>query len=303
MQLRGPELEPGEPLPITADLGALLRARIDVLPAQERQALLVASSTSRPTLALAQAAVGTSSEDLFGASEAAEIVRVHHGQVTFSHPLLASAVYQGASIEGRRAAHGRLAEIVKSDEERARHLALASTGSDAEVATALQNAAEHAYVRGATATAAELWEMALRATPIEDVERRHHRRLNAVACVFEAGDVAAARRTAREVLSETPSGEARADVLEKLAALAWNDVVEIRPLAEAAVEEAPDPSGILAAAFAPISPGWRSSAEIFVSPGSTRGVPSRSANAPMTWEPCRSPSSQRRTPDSCSDAT
>jgi DNA-binding CsgD family transcriptional regulator len=253
LQLEGGELERSEPLPVPEDLGRLLHGRIETLPPGEQEALLVASATARPTVALAQAALGRAGEDVFELAEAADIVRVLGGRVSFSHPLLASAVYQGVSARRRRRTHLQLAEVVANDEERARHFALSSVGPDASHATALEEAARNAYLRGAPDAAAELWSLAQRSTPLEDGEALRRRGGNAASCAFESGDVAGARRIANQLLASTPPGEEHADLLEMLSSFAWNDVIEIRPLLEAAIEEAPQLSGILAAALADLA--------------------------------------------------
>jgi len=247
------ELEGGEPLLVPEDLGRLLRSRIETLPKPEQEALLVASATPRPTVALAQAALGRPGQDVFEAAEVAGVVRVNGGRLTFSHPLLASAVYQGASEQRRRWTHRRLAAVVANGEERARHLALSSVGPDADDAAALEEAAKNAYLRGAPDVATELWSLAERSTPLEDGVASRRRAGTAARCAFEAGDVAGARRIANQLLSVCPPGEEHADVLEMLSSFEWNDVNAIRPLLEAAMEEAPDPSGILAAALADLA--------------------------------------------------
>jgi DNA-binding CsgD family transcriptional regulator len=247
------ELERTEPLPVPEDLGRLLRSRIETLPKREQEALLVASATSRPTVALAQAALGRRGQDIFEAAEVAGVVRVNGDELTFSHPLLASAVYQGASARVRRGTHRRLAAVVADDEERARHVALSSVGPDAIEAAALEEAARNAYLRGAPDAASELWSLAQRSTPPEDGAASRRRGSLAASCAFEAGDAVGARRIANQLLSESPPGEEHAAVLEMLSSFAWNDVVAIRPLLEAAIEEAPDPSDILAAALADLA--------------------------------------------------
>ena len=246
MQLEGGESQPGEPLAVPEDLDALLRGRIEVLPDLVQEALLVASSTPRPTVALVLAALD-GPDDVLDRAEEAEIVRIARDVVTFTHPLLASAVYRGASSVKRRRTHLRLATIVDDDEERARHLALAARGRDAGVATALEKAAKLAYERGAPDAAAELWELSRRSTPGEDDEAARRRGTQASACAFDAGDVAGARRIADQVLSVSPPGEARADIYDLVSSFAWYDVVEIRSLLKSGIEEAPDPSGALAA--------------------------------------------------------
>lgn len=254
MQLEGGEPQPGEPLAVPGDLEALLRARIRVLPAPAREALLVVSSMSRPTVALVLATLDGPDDDVLDAAEEAGIVRLHRDAVAFTHPLLASAVYRGAPSAMRRRTHRRLATIVHDEEERARHLALASTGPDADVAEALERAAGWAYERGAPDAAAELWELSRRATPLEDGEAVRRRGIQASACAFDAGDVAKARLIADQVLSVSPPGEARANIFDIVSSFAWYDVVEIRSLLTSGIEEAPDPSGALAAMTADL--GW-----------------------------------------------
>ena len=59
------------------------------------------------------------------------------GRITFTHPLMASAVYTFVSAPVRREIHRRIAEHVDDPEESARHLALSSSGPDEEVASSL----------------------------------------------------------------------------------------------------------------------------------------------------------------------
>ena len=87
------------------------------------------------------------------------------GVITFTHPLFASAVYESASATARADVHRALADVVDDPEQRARHLALASTAPDAATARALKSAARAARARGAPDTAAELVELALQLTP------------------------------------------------------------------------------------------------------------------------------------------
>ena len=152
------ELTSEEPLPIPADLEALLRDRVLRLPDATRSALLICSAASRPTVELVREASG-SSDDPLGPAEEAGIVAVDGGRVAFSHPLLALAVYRSASTSERRAAHRRLAEVIQDLEERARHLALASSGPNRDLAELLDRAAKRAHDRGAPGAAAELADL------------------------------------------------------------------------------------------------------------------------------------------------
>ena len=155
-------VSPGSALPVPRDLEELLRARIDDLPASSRAALLVASVSSQPTPDLVAAAAGLdlATHDALAAAERAGVIEIQTGQVRFTHPLLASTVYAGASPLERRVAHRALADRATDPEERARHLALASEGPDASIAEALDDAARLARARGAPDSAAELAALA-----------------------------------------------------------------------------------------------------------------------------------------------
>ena len=69
-------------------------------------------------------------EALGPAEESGLVTVADNGGVRFSHPLVASAVYESASAGRRRRVHRTLAERVADPEEHARHLALAATGPD-----------------------------------------------------------------------------------------------------------------------------------------------------------------------------
>ena len=119
------------------------------LPAATRTALLTAAALSDPTTALVD-------EDALRPAEEEDIVTVDEGgHILFRHPLYASAVYGSASRAGRRALHASLAEGVTDPEERARHLAAATTHPDETVACALDEGAVVARSRGAWGSAAD----------------------------------------------------------------------------------------------------------------------------------------------------
>ena len=107
--------------------------------------------------------------DALAAAERAGVIEIQAGEVRFTHPLLASTVYAGASPPERRVAHRALADRATDPEERARHLALASEAPDASIAEALDDAARLARARGAPDSAAELAALARELTPPADV--------------------------------------------------------------------------------------------------------------------------------------
>jgi DNA-binding CsgD family transcriptional regulator len=149
----------------------------------------------------------------------AGLVRVTGSNVRFTHPLYRSVLYANASRARRHAVHRRLAELTGDLEERARHLALSAEGSDASIASALDDAAALARDRGAPDAAADLLEHAIRLTPSTAVAERRRRSLRAADERFVAGDLGAAERHAREALRLSAPGDERADALRHIAAL------------------------------------------------------------------------------------
>ncbi|MGZ8614620.1 MAG: LuxR C-terminal-related transcriptional regulator, partial [Actinomycetota bacterium] len=200
--------------PIPERLQELVEDRLEGLPAQTLEALEVVSALSTPTLDAIAAASDPSEIDrrLDPALENG-VVEVVGDRLRFTHPLLASAVYQKIPPARRRELHARLATIVRDPEERARHLALSVEGPDVAVAAVLEEAALLASSRGAPQSAAELWEMARRATPRdrgEDLVRRTHQ---AGVAHDECGDTSLARSVLEQAVDLSMAGPARARML------------------------------------------------------------------------------------------
>ena len=91
-------------------------------------------------------------------------------EVSFSHPLVGSAVYERLSPISRRALHARLADRVLDPDRRARHLARSTDEPNEAVAQLLEEAAVRAGERHASELAAELAGESVRLTPPDDVE-------------------------------------------------------------------------------------------------------------------------------------
>jgi DNA-binding CsgD family transcriptional regulator len=211
---RRPErLERGGGLPPTLEV--LVRGRVEALPEQAQRAVLAAAAASQPTVELVEAVVGA--PDALAPAEAARIVVLERGNVSFEHPLLASAAYAAADPAERREAHRRLGEHVGDPEERARHLALASTGPDEAVAGALEEGAARARARGAPASAAELSEQAALLTPPEQEADARRRAADAGYYHFESGDSGRSRELLEQVAAQLEAGPERAGVLIRLA--------------------------------------------------------------------------------------
>jgi DNA-binding CsgD family transcriptional regulator len=214
----------GDALPVPEDVRGLVAARLRRLPKPARDELLKISALAQPSVALVDAV------ELAPAIEAGVVSIRSDGRIEFSHPLFGGAVYAGASRGRRRALHLELAELATDVEERARHLTLATDAPDERIASALEQAAEHAHRRGAPEVAGELEELAARRTPADQTGVTSERCLRAAQYHLRAGDRQRARALGEQVVAAAPDGPVRAAALYLLA--------EVRALA---------PDGICAA--------------------------------------------------------
>jgi len=216
--------------PMSPTLRAILVKQLRAFPAETRQSLLVASAMSHPTTdVIGEGALGVAEED--------DLVRIDSaGKIVFRHPLLRSAVYESAPSARRRQVHAWLAERSVDDEERARHLAAASSDADETIARMLELGAERARGRGAWTSAAELLERAARLTPREHADEFRRRLIVAADHHVHGGDRRHARALAEEVLGGEPSRVRRADALRLLAEIHYND--ENYPAAVSILREA-----------------------------------------------------------------
>jgi DNA-binding CsgD family transcriptional regulator len=214
---RGSEVPAGEPLPVPGELRELLRARLATVPTDLEEALLFAAAMPQPTVGLV--AEGLEADALRSLRRGVEsgLIELDGERIRFTHPLFASVLYSGIDSDRRREIHGRLATIVPDLEERARHLALSTTGADASVASALDGASRIARGRGAPQAAAELSELAVRLTPQHEGESAHRRQLDAGSAHFEAGDTARALALFVEAAKDPTVGALRAEALARLA--------------------------------------------------------------------------------------
>lgn len=163
-QLSGAEAVPA-PLPVSARVEAGFLARVRRLPEDTQMLLLVASADDTGDLAtvLAAAAELRIGADALDAAEVDGLVAVRGTELELRHPLVRSAVYQGATLSQRHAAHRALADVLDHDataDSRAWHLAAASVEPDPSVAEELERAAERAHQRSAYAAASLALERA-----------------------------------------------------------------------------------------------------------------------------------------------
>ena len=162
-----------EPLQLPARLMRAYGRKLVGLPDATREALLLVAAAGRAGAVLDDALglCGRGRADL-EAAEDAGLVKVDHGVVRFTHPLVCSAVYHSSSPAVRRAAHRTMAAAYDGRRapdavtRRAFHLAAAATsGPDESVVAQLTDAARAAMERHSHATAAALFERAALLSP------------------------------------------------------------------------------------------------------------------------------------------
>jgi len=133
----------GEPV-LPASLTELVRSHVGHLSPAAQHVLLAAACAATPTVELLANATATPigpTVDILEEPETRGVIVIDGNRVRFCHPLLARGVYTNASQASRRRMHQALAEVVDHPELKARHLALATTTTDAATLQALDAAA------------------------------------------------------------------------------------------------------------------------------------------------------------------
>ena len=199
------------PLAIPPRLEALVGARLMALGPPTRQALLRIAAHGRFPVGLL-GSVGVAPEALDEA-RAANVIETVEGIIRFTHPLLASALYQKATPEERAETHRELAMVVDDPVHRGRHLALAADEPSADLAAALESAANAARDRGLAIAAAELAEHAVRLTPPDAALDRHRRTIATARAHAAAGEGSRALAIADALVAGAPAGPLRAEAL------------------------------------------------------------------------------------------
>ena len=151
--------------------------RVRRLPAPTQVVLLVAAADESGDLATVLDAAGRLgvAVEALDSAESADLVRVRGARIELRHPLLRSAVYQGAPASRRRQAHAALAQVLTGQaqaDRRAWHRAASSIEPDPAVVEELERAAQRARRRGAYATASQAYERATALTADDDRRAR-----------------------------------------------------------------------------------------------------------------------------------
>ena len=151
-------------LPVQSRIEASFLRRVQQLPAATQRLLLLAAAepTGEPALLWRSAVQLEITTEAMAPAEGDGLLEIG-ARVVFRHPLLRSAIYQGAPAEDRRTAHRALAAATDAEadpDRRAWHLAQATPGPDEEVADQLQRSAGRAQARGGLAAAAAFLQRA-----------------------------------------------------------------------------------------------------------------------------------------------
>jgi DNA-binding CsgD family transcriptional regulator len=184
---------------IKARIEQSFERRLDSLPVDARQLLLLAAAEPAGDVTLLWRAAGRLGirADAAATAQAAGLIDLG-AFVRFRHPLVRSAVYQAASIAAREEAHRVLADATDPQAEpdrRAWHRAHATALPDEEIATELEQSAGRAADRGGVAAAAAFLERAAELT--SDSAERGRRALAAAEAKIRSG----APESAEELLA------------------------------------------------------------------------------------------------------
>jgi DNA-binding CsgD family transcriptional regulator len=156
-------------LPVGPRLVSAFDARLAALPEATRTVLLLAAAGPEAGMAVLRIAGGALGVDVATAltpAERAGLIDVGE-TLLFRHPLIRSAVYEGASPDQQRNAHRALAAAspAGSSGDRAWHLASASIEPDEAVAAALDQVGAEQMARSAYASALRAFERAAELSP------------------------------------------------------------------------------------------------------------------------------------------
>ena len=206
----------GTDVALPESLVALVTERLRALPARVRETLAAVAALAAPSVVVLEAFGATAVDDI-ELARSRGVLELEGDRIRFTHPLLAPVCYTAMPLHRRRRLHQRLAELDVDLEERARHLAIAATGPDEEVAAAADAAAAHAHARGAAQAAADLSERAIALTPLDALDRINRRRITAAEHSRYAGDTKKAAVLLEQAVSSAPPGRLRAEALSRLA--------------------------------------------------------------------------------------
>lgn len=207
---------PHDTLPIATSVERAYLRRADGLSEGARRVLLLMAASGTAELGLVQRAARAfelSPVDVEQAEAAAGLVMQRADRVEFVHPLARAAIYHAATPADRRAAHRALARVMTEPDDADRqawHLASASTGWDADAATALEGAARRARESSGYAAAASAWAESARLTEMPELKAA--RIFNAADNAWLAGRVEDAVGLLAEARNHAETRDLRIDI-------------------------------------------------------------------------------------------
>ncbi len=177
-------------LPIGRRVDAHFQAQVATLPPEARMTLLVAAASSddEPST-LRRAAALLDLEPAAANLAAAQGIISLKPQIVFRHPLIRSAVYDGAKPDERHRVHAALAEVAErggQDDQAAWHRAAAVTSPEETIAADLEASAVRAQRRGGYTMQAAFLTRAAELSP--SARSRALRYLAAAEAQLAAGD-------------------------------------------------------------------------------------------------------------------
>jgi len=233
----------GVPLPVPASLDRLIGERV------RNQSAAVLAIVAGTAAAWHFTDAGIDREALTSATSAGLVVVEAAGGVRViraTHPLIGATAYASLAAGERQALHERLAATSVDPVERARHIALAGTAPDEDVARTLDAGVSAALAAGTPEIAVELARLALERT--DDDAARADRLDRLGEALGRAGDPEGAVAAIRAALDVTAPGPARALRLTRLveSIVADSGVDGVITILEAALDEAAGDPSVLA---------------------------------------------------------
>lgn len=206
-----------DPLPVGEDIERLYAQRAHDLSDAAGTLLLCAAADDTGDLATVLDAAGPAKQALREV-EHSGLAFVAGSSLRFRHPLVRSAIYQGATFTERQAVHLAMAAVLGTGDpdqadRRAWHLAAAAVTPDEAVAGALEASANRAHRRSGSAGAAAALERA--ATLSESRSDRGRRLVQAAEAAGTAGRIDWSRRLLDRAETLVPQGRLRGRLLRQ----------------------------------------------------------------------------------------
>ncbi len=205
----GQPMTPDAIVPAPVAIERMVARRLEPLAADARRVVEAVAAVGRPNLALLEALKGDGVEAALAPAIEHGLLEREADRVRFAHPLYRSVVYRALQDDQRRRLHLRIAELVDDRGTSALHLAMGTDAPDVDVARVIAHEAATAEQRGTAASAAVLFEHAVRITPSDAVGPRADRMLSLARLLWELGEVERSRVITDEIVRIAPPGPSR----------------------------------------------------------------------------------------------